>query len=75
MDPLYLANEGKAILVVEPDSAKNILEYLNRHQQGRFARVIGRVIAEPKGMVLLKTAIDTERILDMLSSEPLPRIC
>ena len=75
MDPLYIANEGKAILVVEPDSAEDILKYLNRHKQGRFARIIGNVVKKPKGMVLLKTAVGTDRILDMLTSEPLPRIC
>jgi hydrogenase expression/formation protein HypE len=75
IDPVYIANEGKAILVVEADSARNILRYLNRQKLGRFARIIGRIVAKPKGMVLLKTALGAERILDMLTSEPLPRIC
>ena len=75
IDPLYIANEGKAVLVVEPDSAANIIKYLNRNRQGRFARIIGRVVAKPKGMVVLKTKVGTDRILDMLTSEPLPRIC
>lgn len=75
IDPLYIANEGKAVLVVSPDAAGDILRYLNRLQQGRSARIIGRVTAKPRGMVLLKTVLGTERILDMLISEPLPRIC
>ncbi|MFH1678686.1 MAG: hydrogenase expression/formation protein HypE [Candidatus Omnitrophota bacterium] len=75
MDPLYIANEGKAVLVVSPDSAGGILKDLNQHRQGRHARIIGKITPIPKGKVILNTAVGTSRILDMLSSEPLPRIC
>jgi hydrogenase expression/formation protein HypE len=75
IDPLYIANEGKAVLVVEPNSTRDILKYLNRCKLGRFARIIGKIIPKPQGTVLLKTALGTDRILDMLTSEPLPRIC
>ena len=75
IDPLYIANEGKAVLVVEPDSVKNILKLLRQHPQGKSARIVGKIIPQPRGMVLLRTTLGTERILDMLTSEPLPRIC
>jgi hydrogenase expression/formation protein HypE len=75
IDPLYIANEGKAVLVVEADSAEDILRELNRHRQGKYARIIGSIVSQPKGAVILKTAVGTNRILDMLTSEPLPRIC
>jgi len=75
IDPLYIANEGKAVLVVEPNLAGNILKRLKQHPQGKFAQIIGRIIPQPRGTVLLKTTLGTERILDMLTSEPLPRIC
>lgn len=75
IDPLYMANEGKAVLVVDPDSAVDILSYLNRHKQGRFARLIGQIVRSPRGMVVLKTILNTERILSLLASESLPRIC
>jgi hydrogenase expression/formation protein HypE len=75
IDPLYIANEGKAVMVIESGSVGKVIKYLNRHPQGRFARVIGKVVAKPPGMVLLKTILGTNRILDMLASEPLPRIC
>jgi hydrogenase expression/formation protein HypE len=75
IDPLYIANEGKAVLVVEADSAEVILRELNRHRQGKYARIIGSIVSQPKGAVILKTAVGTNRILDMLTSEPLPRIC
>lgn len=75
IDPLYIANEGKAVLLVEADSAEDILRELNRHRQGKYARIIGSIVSQPKGAVILKTAVGTNRILDMLTSEPLPRIC
>jgi len=75
IDPLYIANEGKAILVVDSKSARGILRYLNRHPQGRQAAIIGKVVAKPRGVVLLRTTLGTERILDMLTYESLPRIC
>jgi hydrogenase expression/formation protein HypE len=75
IDPLYVANEGRAILVVSPANAKNVLGLLRKHPLGRNAREIGRVVKEPKGRVILNTILDTQRIVDMLTSEPLPRIC
>lgn len=75
IDPLYVANEGKALLVVAPNSAHKILALLRRKPQGRNARIIGEVIKENKGRLLMRTMINTERILDMLTNEPLPRIC
>jgi len=75
IDPLYVANEGRAILVVANKSADKILPLLKKHPLGRKARVMGEVVKEPKSRVLLQTIFNTHRILDMLTSEPLPRIC
>ena len=75
IDPLYVANEGKAILIVEAKSAEKIKGCINKLPQGRFARIIGSVVAKPKRIVVLKTIVGTERILDMLNSQALPRIC
>lgn len=75
IDPLYVANEGRAILIVGPDKAKNVLGSLKKHPLGRNAREIGEVVKEPRGQVVLSTILGTRRILDMLTSEPLPRIC
>jgi len=75
IDPLYVANEGNAILVVHPGSAKKILNLLRRHPLGRNAQIIAGVVSKPKGQVILNTILGTQRILDMLTSEPLPRIC
>jgi len=75
IDPLYVANEGRAILIVGPDKAKNVLGSLKKHPLGRNAREIGEVVKEPRGQVVLSTILGTQRIVDMLTSEPLPRIC
>lgn len=75
LDPLYLANEGVAIIIAESKMEKKILDSLKKHPLGRNARVVGEVCSSPKARVVLKTSISGERVLDMLSSDPLPRIC
>jgi hydrogenase expression/formation protein HypE len=75
IDPLYIANEGKAVLIVSAAKAQKILGLLKRHPLGRNARIIGEVVRKPKGLVILKTILGTRRIVDMLTSDPLPRIC
>ncbi|MBN1914015.1 MAG: hydrogenase expression/formation protein HypE [Candidatus Omnitrophica bacterium] len=75
IDPLYVANEGKAILVVSKGSVKETLHLLRKHPLGRNAQEIGTVVRRPKGRVIMKTILGTERLVDMLTSEPLPRIC
>ena len=75
IDPLYVANEGKAVLIVENKSAKNILLFLKKHRLGRRSAIIGEVVSSPKGRVILNTVVGTSRILDMLTTEQLPRIC
>jgi len=75
IDPLYIANEGIAIVVVERNSAEKVLKLLKRHPLGKYAKIIGEVTKKPKGKVVLETTVGTERIIDMLASDPLPRIC
>lgn len=74
-DPLYLANEGKVIFIVEDEEAKKIIKILRSHPLGKQSEIIGRVILEPRGKVYLRTCIGTTRVLDMLSGDQLPRIC
>jgi hydrogenase expression/formation protein HypE len=77
LDPLYVANEGKVLLVVDGKAADVIVNLLRQHPQGRNAAVIGEVLPAEKteGRVSLRTAIGGRRIVDMLSGEQLPRIC
>lgn len=74
-DPLYLANEGKLVVVVPPDSADEVLATMRSHPTGKDSQIIGEVTANPAGFLLLKTDFGTERIVDMLVGEQLPRIC
>ena len=74
-DPLYVANEGKLIVIVPENEAETALEALRRHPYGKQAARIGRVLADPPGRVLMRTLIGGTRILDVLAGEMLPRIC
>ena len=73
-DPLYLANEGKAIIIASSDSAESVIRVLNDHPLGKNAELIGNVTSAFKG-VRLRTRIGGERVLDLLEEELLPRIC
>jgi len=75
IDPLYVANEGKLIAVVSPESAPAALAALRADPLGADAAIVGAVRAEPSGLVLLGTALGGSRIVDMLVGDPLPRIC
>jgi hydrogenase expression/formation protein HypE len=75
IDPFYVANEGKLLAVVPAASAPAALAALQAHPLGTGAREIGEVAAEPERLVLLRTAIGGTRVLDMLTGDPLPRIC
>jgi len=75
IDPLHVANEGKLVAVVPPSQAGAALAALRAHPLGADAAEIGRIFAEPAGMVVLRTALGGSRIVDMLTGDPLPRIC
>jgi hydrogenase expression/formation protein HypE len=75
IDPLYVANEGKLVAVVAADEAEAALEAARAHPIGSAAALIGEILAEPEGIVVLRTAFGGTRIVDMLVGDPLPRIC
>jgi len=75
IDPLYVANEGRAILIIKKGSQNKVLTLLKKHPLGRSAQIIGGLTKENRGRVILNTILGTQRIVDMLTSEPLPRIC
>ena len=75
LDPLYVANEGILVAVVDRDVADVLLERMKSTESGADAAIIGEVVETPRQMVLFKTAIGGSRIIDMLSGEQLPRIC
>lgn len=75
LDPLYVANEGKLIAIVEAQDADKVLNTICKNEYGNDACIIGEVVKENAGKVLLKTVIGGTRIVDMLTGEQLPRIC
>jgi len=75
LDPLYVANEGKFVAVVEPSSAAAALRALRAHPLGRDAADIGEVVAGKPGRVMMRTQLGPTRLVAMLSGELLPRIC
>ncbi|MFN8162210.1 MAG: hydrogenase expression/formation protein HypE [Solirubrobacterales bacterium] len=75
IDPLYVANEGKLIAVVAPERAADALEAMRSHPLGREAAEIGEIRSEPEATVVLETGLGGGRIVDMLTGDPLPRIC
>lgn len=74
IDPLHVANEGKAVVGVRPDAAERVLEALRAHPQGRQAAIVGTSIADHVGSVILDTGFG-RRLLSEPEGEPLPRIC
>ena len=74
-DPLYVANEGKLLAFVAAEAAPAVLAAMRATRYGEEAVVVGRVQAAPAGRVLLRTAIGSTRVVDMLAGEMLPRIC
>ena len=75
IDPLYVANEGRLVAVVPAGEVDAALGSLRAHPCGREAAVIGKIVADPPGMVTLATAFGGTRIVDLLVGDPLPRIC
>ncbi|PCH98067.1 MAG: hydrogenase expression/formation protein HypE [Gammaproteobacteria bacterium] len=75
LDPLYLANEGKLVVIVKKENADALLKVMKNHPAGLNSAIIGSVAASPQGKVILETGFGGTRILDMLVGEQLPRIC
>ncbi len=74
-DPLYIANEGKVVMVVDGENADDIVGKMRQHPLGRDTSIIGEIVEDHKGMVLLHTEVGGSRIVDMLAGDQLPRIC
>ena len=75
LDPLYVANEGVLVAFVAPEAASRAVELLRGHPAGIGATVIGAVVAEHPGLVVLRTGLGASRVVDMLPGDQLPRIC
>jgi hydrogenase expression/formation protein HypE len=75
LDPLYVANEGKLVAIVDPKIADRLLEKMRAHPLGQESAIIGEVVAKHQGMVVMNTSIRGTRVVDLLFGEQLPRIC
>jgi hydrogenase expression/formation protein HypE len=75
LDPLYVANEGRLLVFVPREDADKVLSAMRAHAQGTESAIIGEVIPDSSGMVVMTTRIGGNRVVDMLSGEQLPRIC
>jgi hydrogenase expression/formation protein HypE len=75
LDPVYVANEGKAVFFVAPEAAERALEVLRRHPLGREAARVGVVTAQHPRMLVARTAMGANRVIATQVGEQLPRIC
>ena len=74
-DPFHVANEGKLVAIVPAASAAAVVAAMRELPEGDGAAVIGEVVVDHPGMVTIRTIVGSERIVDMLVGEQLPRIC
>lgn len=74
-DPMYVANEGKSIIIVKKDKATEVLSILKQHKEGIDAAIIGEITGKEKGRLLVETPLGSKRMLSRLSGTMLPRIC
>ncbi|MEY2570503.1 MAG: hydrogenase expression/formation protein HypE [Acidimicrobiaceae bacterium] len=75
IDPLYVANEGKIVAIVPAAQADAAIEAMRADPVGAGSAIVGEIVAEPEGIVVLRTSFGGTRIVDMLVGDPLPRIC
>ncbi len=73
-DPLYIANEGKLLIILPEKHASRVITEIRKHQLGKDAAIIGKVNEGPP-IVKITTVVGSTRIVDMISGEQLPRIC
>ena len=74
-DPLYVANEGKVIFVVDQEDAEEVLRRLQKSALGKESRIIGEIVDNHPGSVVLQTCVGGKRLVEMLTGAQLPRIC
>ncbi len=75
IEPIYIANEGKVIVIAKKEEVEDIIEEMKKRDEGKNATIIGEVVGEYPGRVYMETTIGGKRILPLLSGEQLPRIC
>ncbi len=74
-DPLFMANEGKVVMVVAAADAEAVLSIMRNHPEGISSRIIGSISENHPSRVIMHTSVGGKRMIDMLAGEQLPRIC
>ena len=74
-DPLYVANEGKVVMIAAAEDSEIIVQKIRQHPYGKEAAIIGEVTDMHHGMAWMQTVVGGKRIIEMLSGQQLPRIC
>lgn len=74
-DPLYMACEGRVVLVVKESDSEKILEIIKAMNEGKNARIIGEFIKEEHNTIFIENYFGGKRILSSLEGNMLPRIC
>ena len=74
-DPLHVANEGKVLIVAPETSASDIMKTMKNNESGKDCAIIGRIVNDHPGKVVLKNITGGRRIIDSLSGDQQPRIC
>ena len=75
LDPMYIANEGKILVILPESESEKVLKAMQSHPNGTDSVIIGRLTEEHPSVVRMTTSIGSSRIIDMLTGEQLPRIC
>ena len=74
-DPLYIANEGKIIIIVDRKYGEKVVDVMRKQKSGKKAEIIGEVTDKIKRKVLIETEIGVERVVEFQSGAQFPRIC
>jgi hydrogenase expression/formation protein HypE len=75
LDPLYVANEGKLMVVASPNDSERLLQAMRNHPLGKDAAIVGQIVEDHPAMVVMESLVGGERVVTMLAGEQLPRIC
>jgi hydrogenase expression/formation protein HypE len=74
-DPLFMANEGKVLIIVAKECSQKVIKVMNKHEYGKDAAIIGEITTGNPGKAVLYSVVGGSRIIDKLTGEMLPRIC
>ena len=75
LEPLYLACEGRMVMICPADKAQQVVDVLRQTKYTEGAAIIGEVTGEEPGRVVMTTEVGGQTYLPKPGNEFLPRIC